>query len=80
MLLHQMVSVTSGEGTPFKVAAECHPAFVDPKDAEKITIPLVMLASKDEDADTVKAFQEKLKVKNHVERFADQVHGWMAAR
>ncbi|KAI9887900.1 MAG: hypothetical protein M1823_000288 [Watsoniomyces obsoletus] len=76
----KMVSITSGEGTPFKVAAECHPAMLDPEDAGEITIPLIMLASKDEGAETVKAFQEKLKVKNHVERFGDQIHGWMAAR
>lgn len=54
--------------------------MVDPKDAEKITIPLIMLASKDEDAEAVKNFEKTLKVEKHVETFGDQVHGWMAAR
>lgn len=76
-----MVSlVTSGPENPFSVAAECHPAMVDPKEAEGIKIPLVMLASKEEPDDKVKEFEEKLKVPKHVETFKDQIHGWMAAR
>ena len=54
--------------------------MVDPDDAKKITIPIAMLASKDEDADAVKGFEDNLKVSNHVETFSDQIHGWMAAR
>lgn len=54
--------------------------MVDPKDAEGITVPMCMLASKDEDKDAVKKFEEALKVEKHVETFGDQVHGWMAAR
>ncbi|KAI9880960.1 MAG: hypothetical protein M1830_009454 [Pleopsidium flavum] len=34
----------------------------------------------DEDPKAVEAFKNELKVKNHVETFHDQVHGWMAAR
>lgn len=74
------MSLSSREGTPFSVAAEAHPAMVDPEDAKHIKIPLCMLASKDEDVDDVKAFQQNLTVDNHVETFADQFHGWMAAR
>lgn len=76
----QIVSLTSQSDTPFSAAAEVHPAMVDPKDAEGITVPFCMLASGDEDAETVKKFGEALKVSNHIETFSDQVHGWMAAR
>lgn len=76
----QIVSLVSQQGTPFKVVAEVHPAMVDPNDAKGITVPICMLASKDEDPDAVKGFEKELKVKSHVETFPDQVHGWMAAR
>ncbi|KAK3363475.1 Alpha/Beta hydrolase protein [Lasiosphaeria hispida] len=72
--------VTSGESNPFSVAGEAHPAMVDPKDAEGIKVPLIMLASGEEPEDKVKAFEETLKVPKHVEIFKDQIHGWMAAR
>lgn len=76
-----MVSlVTSSDSNPFKAGAECHPAMVDPKDAENVKVPLIVLASKDEPADAVKQFEETLKVPKHVEVFSDQIHGWMAAR
>jgi len=74
------VSLTSGEGTSFKAAAECHPAMVDPSEAKGIKIPLCMLASKDEDAEDVKKFENNLTAAKHVEIFGDQIHGWMAAR
>ena len=54
--------------------------MVDPKDAPGITVPTCVVASGDEDADTVKAFVEALKVPSHHETFSDQVHGFMAAR
>lgn len=54
--------------------------MVDPSDAEGITVPYVLLASGEEPAETVKEFESKLKVPHHVETFADQVHGFMAAR
>ena len=77
----KVVSVTcSKEANPFKAAVEAHPAMVDPKDAEGIKIPFCMLASKDEDPDTIRQFEENLAVSKHVETFTDQIHGWMAAR
>lgn len=48
--------------------------MVDPKDAEGITVPICMLASKDEDTEAVKNFKNNLKVESHVETFDDQVH------
>ena len=72
--------VTSGEGNPFKVGAEIHPAMVDPKEAEGIKVPLLLLASKEEPAEDVAKFEAALTGPKHVETFKDQVHGWMAAR
>lgn len=72
--------VTSGDDNLFKIGAECHPAMVDPKEAKGIKVPLILLASKEEPADTVKEFEDTLSVPKHVETFKDQIHGWMAAR
>lgn len=54
--------------------------MVDPADAEGLSVPFILLASKDEDADAVKKFEDALKVPKYVEIFGDQIHGWMAAR
>ncbi|PMD35396.1 dienelactone hydrolase family protein-like protein [Hyaloscypha variabilis F] len=70
----------SKSDTPFKAAAECHPAMIDPSEALEIKIPLAMLASGDEPAEDVKKFEANLKGEKHVEIFSDQIHGWMAAR
>lgn len=72
----KVVSLTSGDGTPYTAAAECHPAMVDPGDADNIKIPLAMLASKDEDAEDVKKFEGKLTGPKHFETFSDQIHGF----
>lgn len=65
---------------PFSAAASVHPAMVDAADATSIKVPFMMLASGDEPADDVKKFEDALTVPKHVERFDDQIHGWMAAR
>ena len=70
----KIVSLCSAEGTKFSSAAEVHPAMVDPADAKKVTIPLCMLASGDEEKKDVEAFEKELNVKKHVETFGDQVH------
>ncbi|ORY67347.1 dienelactone hydrolase [Pseudomassariella vexata] len=72
--------VTSSDDNPFKAAVECHPAMVDPSEAEKIKVPLLMLASKDEPVEDVKKFEQNLTGPKQVETFDDQIHGWMAAR
>lgn len=74
------MSVTSGVDTPWKVAAQCHPAFVDAEDAKKITIPMCLLASNEEEAKDVEAFDKALTVDKHVETFESQIHGWLSAR
>ncbi|PHH50866.1 putative AIM2 family protein C30D10.14 [Ceratocystis fimbriata CBS 114723] len=73
-------NVTSTDDTPFKVGAEVHPAMVDAEDAKGIKVPLILLASKDEDAEEVKKFEANLKGPKYVETYGDQIHGWMAAR
>ncbi|KAH8169930.1 dienelactone hydrolase family protein [Sarocladium implicatum] len=70
----------AADTNPFSVVASAHPAMVDPADADKLTVPTILLASGDEDKDDVKKFEDRLKVTKHVETFGDQIHGWMAAR
>jgi dienelactone hydrolase len=70
----KIVSLSSKKGTPFSAVAEVHPAMVDPKDAEEVSVPICMLPSKDEPANDVEAFEKALKVEHHVEIFKDQIH------
>jgi hypothetical protein len=53
---------------------------VHPDDAPEVTIPYLMIPTKDESKDDVAKWQAGLKVKNQVEWFDDQIHGFMAAR
>ncbi|KAH0541785.1 hypothetical protein FGG08_003740 [Glutinoglossum americanum] len=76
----KVVSLLSTPSYPFSFAATAHPAMVDPADATAISVPFMMLASKDEDPVAVSGFAENLKVEKSVETFGDQVHGWMGAR
>jgi len=64
----------------FKAAASCHPAMVDPSDAEKLSIPFMMLPSKDEDKETCEKHKAAQKTPGFTEFFPTQVHGFMAAR
>lgn len=50
--------------------------MVDPSEAEGISIPLCMLASKDEPREDVEKFEKGLKGEKHVEIFGDQIHGF----
>jgi dienelactone hydrolase len=73
--------LSAGEqNTTFKAAVQCHPAMLDPKDALGVSVPMALLASKDEKPEDVSAFAANLNVPNYVETFPDQIHGWMAAR
>lgn len=63
--------MTSGEDNPFKIAAACHPAMVDPSGAAKIPVPYILLASGEDPAEDVRQFENKLKVPHHVETFGD---------
>lgn len=54
--------------------------MVDPNDAPQVAIPIMMLPSMDESKDDVNKYKQGLKVKNEIEWFDDQIHGFMAAR
>jgi len=76
----KIVNLSSQKDSPFKAAAACHPAMVAGDDAPGVTIPYIMLPSKDENKEDVEKWQKGIKTPNVVEWFNDQVHGWMAAR
>lgn len=63
----------------FKAVVQTSPAMVDPADAEKVKVPMMMLASNEEPVDDVKNYDSNLKVKKHTVTF-DKPHGWMSAR
>lgn len=75
----KVVSVASGTNTVFAASAQSSPSMVDPEDAAKVTIPMMILASKDEDIVVMEKFEAALKVKKVV-KTNDQVHGYMSAR
>lgn len=54
--------------------------MVDPNDAKAVTVPMALLASMDEDQETVDGYKANLKVPHLVEWYKDQIHGFMAAR
>lgn len=64
----------------FKAAIQCHPAMLASQDAHSVTVPMAVLASKDENRKDVRSFCNNLRVPNFVETFPTQIHGWMAAR
>ena len=53
--------------------------MVDPEDAKGITVPICILASKDEDMNAVTKFGEALKVKHFIDHYSTQVHGKSSA-
>ncbi|KAI1959110.1 hypothetical protein LOZ58_004818 [Ophidiomyces ophidiicola] len=76
----KITSLAAAKDSLFKAAVQCHPAMVDPKDAEEVTIPMAVLASMDEDAEVIDQYKKNLRVPHHVQTWSTQIHGWMAAR
>jgi len=80
----KIVALTSGKGTPFAGSVQCHPGRMTREDVEKIAIPHLVLASKDEDATIVGEYKEVLEArkdgKSEVETYAEMHHGWMGGR
>ncbi|KAB8336769.1 hypothetical protein FH972_021078 [Carpinus fangiana] len=76
----KVTNLVSTEGSKFKAAAAAHPAMVDPADAPGVSIPFLMLPSKDEDEDAVSKWEAALKVPKKVQWFKNQIHGFMGAR
>ncbi|OJJ50198.1 hypothetical protein ASPZODRAFT_57817 [Penicilliopsis zonata CBS 506.65] len=78
----KMVSLLTSKGvdSPLDVGVQTSPAMVNPDEAKTVTVPSMMLASKDEDAALVQAYGLNLAVQEkHVETF-NQIHGWMSGR
>ncbi|KAI1353034.1 Alpha/Beta hydrolase protein [Xylaria sp. FL0043] len=77
----KMASIVAGdEPGLFQVAVQTSPARVDAGEAARVKIPTMLLASNGESIESVKEYEENLKVPCYVERFDDQVHGFMSAR
>ncbi|KAE8350157.1 ketopantoate reductase PanE/ApbA C terminal-domain-containing protein [Aspergillus coremiiformis] len=75
--------LTSGPGTPFVATGQVHPGRADKTDAEKLTIPHIVLASKDEPPEEIRGYAEVISkngVGGHVETYNTMWHGWMGAR
>lgn len=53
--------------------------MVDPADAANVTIPMFMIASKDEKKEDVEAYDKALTVPKKVVTY-DEIHGFMSAR
>ncbi|RAL03163.1 uncharacterized protein BO80DRAFT_470820 [Aspergillus ibericus CBS 121593] len=73
----------SGLDSPFLASAQVHPGLMDVEEARKLTIPHIVLASKDEPVDAVKAYSEIIAsngIGGHVETYTTMWHGWMGAR
>ncbi|KAI1190199.1 dienelactone hydrolase [Nemania serpens] len=77
----KMASIVAGdEPGLFKVAVQTSPAQIDAGDAAQAKIPMMILASEEESKESVREYEERLTVPHHVERFEDQLHGFMSAR
>lgn len=76
----KMVSLLAANDTRLRAAVQTSPAMVDPEDAKKVKIPMMVLASGDEPRDIIEQYAANLTVPKHVEVFDGQVHGSMSAR
>lgn len=54
--------------------------MLDATDSGKVAIPMCVLESEEEKAEDLKVFVDALKVEKHIERYNDQLHGWLSAR
>jgi dienelactone hydrolase len=77
----KMASLLAGtDCTRFKAAVQTSPARMDPAEAEKVTIPMMLLASEEESEELVGEYTAGLRGTSRVEHFKGQVHGFMSAR
>lgn len=79
----KVTALASGENTPFKVTGQVHPGLLNKADAEKIAIPHIVLASKDENAAVVREYEEVFSQPGKVgeiETYGTMHHGWMGGR
>lgn len=75
-----MAFLVASDDRTFKATVQTSPAMVDARDAEKVVIPMVILASKNEPKKDVSKYHGALKAPKHVEAFENQVYGFMSAR
>jgi signal recognition particle receptor subunit beta len=64
---------------PLKLQCKLHLPW-SARDAEKVVIPMVILANKNELKEDVSKYHGALKTPKHVEAFENQVYGFMSAR
>ncbi|KAL2866069.1 uncharacterized protein BJX67DRAFT_382171 [Aspergillus lucknowensis] len=79
----QLVILNSGAETPFAASGQVHPSRLDKFDAENLTIPHIVLASKDEPADVVEEYRKIVSsngLGGYIETYDGMWHGWMGAR
>ncbi|KAJ0413384.1 hypothetical protein BJY00DRAFT_306363 [Aspergillus carlsbadensis] len=81
----KVLALASGEagGSGFGGTVQVHPGLMDKADAENLTIPHAVLASNEEPANVVQAYQEIIAAKGiggFVETYEKMWHGWMGAR
>ncbi|EHL03589.1 alpha/beta-Hydrolase [Glarea lozoyensis ATCC 20868] len=72
----KLIAQTSTTSTHFKASAQIHPGFLASTDAEAVTIPHMVLASKDEDPVVVGEYKSIVEKRGgKVETFAVMPHG-----
>jgi len=77
--------LNGGEGSKYAAVAQIHPAMVDPKDAEKLTVPIANFPSKDEPKEDVEKFEAEVQKKPFASEceyktYPENHHGWASAR
>ncbi|TGO24386.1 hypothetical protein BPAE_0104g00160 [Botrytis paeoniae] len=77
----KVAAATSRKETPWTVSGQVHPGRLTKEDAERITIPHIVLASNGEDAKAMQEYKDVLEAGNGVvETYSTMHHGWMGAR
>ncbi|QKX58232.1 uncharacterized protein TRUGW13939_05353 [Talaromyces rugulosus] len=64
----------------FVVAVQTSPARIDPEEAKKVSVPMALLLSGDEDVEVASQYAANLTKDTLTERFEGQIHGFMSAR
>ncbi|KAJ6115457.1 hypothetical protein N7486_001235 [Penicillium sp. IBT 16267x] len=74
--------LASGADTPFAATGQVHPGAMDAADAKALTIPHIVLASKDEPAVVIGEYADVITNGKGglVETYPSMWHGWMGAR
>jgi len=74
--------VLSGKDSPWKVSGQVHPGGFAKEDADKITIPHIVLASNGEDPGIAQYYKDVLENGKNgvVETYSTMHHGWMGTR